>query len=73
MKKTTTYEAVVKNVYVSYNGSLDFRVSDEDRIELELNIDQLRSLHRQIGERIKHMEKSLLEKLQEGLEKATDE
>lgn len=73
MKVSTTYSAKVTSAYVGYAGSLDFRINDEDRVELELTLDQLRSLHRQVGERIKYMEKGLLEKLQEELEKATNE
>jgi hypothetical protein len=68
MKTHTTYSARLQSSYISYSGSLELRLSDSEEIQIEATIDQLRSLQRQIEDRVKTLDLRAIASLKERME-----
>ena len=68
MKTHTTHSARLQSSYISYSGSIELRLSDSEEIQIEATIDQLRSLQRQIEDRVKSLDLKAIENLKERME-----
>lgn len=73
MKVSTTYTARLEGSYVNWNGDLELRVGNDQKIELTVDLRTLKELHRQITDRITKIEEEMLAKLRSQLEKTENE